>query len=454
MSRYLERIYFISVLLLLGVVYLQEFINLKVFSEIKIIILCVVILSSLFLARGTAFFMSIISLLIGHFLILKYQMPISVWFEGITKNLHLAIVFIMVPVLSIPLKAGGYLETVNYLVSKNAAKGRRLFTALSGSVFGLASIANLGAIRVINDLIEAVNLPPKFLGKVYSVGFASCIAWSPYFASVNLVLYYTGVPFNRFFLVGFFYGLMVLLIGNFLFYFDKESQILISSCIQKIPEPAESKKKFAFLILNILGLFSAVVIGERILRFSSMMLLVGILAFLYASFWSLLINKFREFWQQLRSYDQIILQVKNELVFFLSVGFLGVVLANTPLQKILEVLFGNISGYSTFIIVEAIVFITALLSAAGIHHVITVTALGLSIPAGALGLSDLAYALTLVGAYTVSMITSPFAPFNILAGGLLKESSFVISLRWNRSFALITVLFSGLYVLIINYFWV
>lgn len=451
MSRYLEKFFVIAVISLLGVIFLREFTDYRFLGNLEIILLVMVLIPGVILAKGITFYMSLICLIIGHFFIFKYNMPYTIWLEGITKNLPLATIFLMVPILSIPLKEGGYLETVNFLISKNVNKTCSLFFSISSSLFGLASIANLGAVRVLHDLVKDVKLPVRFLGKAFSVGFAGCIAWSPYFASVNLVLYYTGVSFDKYFLVGFIYGLMILVTGNLLFYKDKECQNEVCANIKKTAEPEDSKRKFKHLILNLIGLFSAVVIGERFFEFSSMMFLVSILALVYAIFWSIFIEKFKEFLSQMGSYDQNILQVKNELVFFLSVGFLGVVLANTPLQGIIEFIFGRVSGYSTFIVVELIIIVTALFSVLGVHHVITITALGLSLKGQVLGLTDLSYTLTLIAAYTISMISSPFAPFNIITGGLFNESSFVVSLKWNRMFALTLIPISGVFIILLNY---
>jgi hypothetical protein len=449
--RYLEKFFLLSVFLLLGVVFFKEFFDFQVLENIESIILILVLLPGVILAKGIPFYMSAFSLLIGHFLVFQYDMSYAVWLEGITKNLPLATIFLMVPILSIPLKEGGYLKTVNYLIIKNINKTGGLFFSLSSLLFGLASIANLGAVRVVHDLVKDVKLPSKFLAKAYATGFASCVTWSPYFASVNLVLYYTGVSFDKYILAGFIYGLLMLAIGNILFICDKESKNELVNSTQEIAEPEDSKRKLQQLTLNLIGLFCAVVIGEKVLDFSNMMVFVSLLALVYAVIWSITINKFKEFLSQIRKYDQNILQVKNEVVFFLSVGFLGVVLANTPLQKVIEVVFGNISGYSTFVVVELIIFVTALLSSMGIHHVITITALGLSLKGQVLGLTDLSFTLTLIAAYTISMIASPFAPFNVIAGGLFKQSSFVVSLKWNRTFALALIPVSGIFIILLNY---
>lgn len=448
--RYLERIYLFSIFLLLGIVYCQEFINIEILSPIKITVLMIVLLSSLTLVKGISFYMSAISLLLGHILLFKYNISGEIWLEGITKNLPLAIVFLMVPVLSIPVKEGGYLEAVNYLLCSNVNNTRPLFFYLSSSVLGISSIANLGAVRLVHELFKGAYLPPRFLGRVYAVGFSSCVTWSPYFASVNLILYYTGVSFNEYFFFGFAYGLLFLLVGNLLFWGDKKCQAELRSVTGEVPVAEDVNKKIVFLLLNLVGLFIAVVVGEKIFNFSSMMFLVGLLALVYAICWSLSINKFREFLNEMKKYDRKILQVKNEIVFFISVGFLGVILANTPLQGTIERFFKGISGYSTFILVELIIFVTAFLSIMGIHHVITVTAIGLSISGSVLGLTDIAYALTLVGAYTVAMVSSPFAPFNIITGGLLGENSFKVSFRWNSSYTFAVAIATGLFVTLVN----
>ncbi|MGI6225388.1 MAG: hypothetical protein ACOYJ1_03950 [Peptococcales bacterium] len=452
MTRYLEKVYVISVVFLLAIIFLKEFVDFAFLDNIGVAFLMLVLIPGVILAKGIPFYMSVVSLVLGHILLFKYNMPYSIWLEGITKNLPLATIFLMVPILSIPLKEGGYLETVNFLISKNISKTCGLFFTISSSLFGLASIANLGAVRVFHDLIKDVKLPVRFLGKAYCAGFSGCIAWSPYFASVNLVLYYTGVPFNEYFLVGFIYGLIVLVTGNLLFIRDRVCQNEVKSQTHVIQEPEDSKKKFKYLMLNLIGLFIAVIIGEKYFNFSNMMFWVSMLALVYAFIWSFLIGKFKEFLVQMGNYDQKIVQVKNELIFFLCVGFIGVILANTPLQGIIESFFTIISGYSTFIVVELIIVVTALLSAIGIHHVITLTAIGLSIQGHILGLSDITYSLTLIAAYTISMITSPFAPFNIISGGLFNESSFVVSLKWNRIFAITLVPISGIFIIVLNYF--
>ncbi|MFZ5944328.1 MAG: hypothetical protein ACOYVD_09475 [Bacillota bacterium] len=450
MLRYLEQLCRISIAGLVLTIFLKEFTNIKILGSLEVFLLVVVISTCLVLAKGIPFYMSLTTLTLGHILLFKYQMGYQIWLEGITKNLPLAIIFVMVPILSIPLRLGGYLQAVSGFVGNFINKTGILFSALSSAVYGLSSITNLGAIRIVHTLLEDVKFPPRFLGRAYCVGFASVITWSPYFASVNLVLYYTGVDFSRFFIFGFMLGILYILLGNLIFFTDKTLQLEVQESIKKVPFSKYHNRKILQLFFNLIALFAVVVIGEKFFNFSSMMFLVSFLAVVYAAVWSLFLKEFRLFARQLKGYYQGMIEVKNELVFFISVGFFGVVLANTPLQKIIENIFRGVSDYSTFILVEFILIVIALLSIVGIHHIITITTLGLTIKASMLGMTDISYSLTLIAAYGLSMVLSPFAPFNIITGGLTKEPSFIVSLKWNLTFGAVAILFSGIYITFVN----
>jgi len=450
--RYLEKLCVVSILGLIAVVFMREFFDLNFLNIIETIFLIFVIVTCIILAKGPAFYLSLLGLLTGHLLLYKYDMGFDIWLDGMTKNIPLAILFVMVPVLSIPLKQGGYLKVFNYYISKYRNRSSGLFLVLTGLVFSLGSLTNLGSIRITHDLVKEAKFPTKFLAKVYAVGFAASIAWSPYFGSVNLILHYTGVSFSRYVIFGLIYSFCILLAGNLLFYTDLTSKNEVRMRSKLNQKVRDDNKKIKQLVLNLVGLLATVIIGEKIFDFSNMMLLVGVIAVFYAALWAILIKKFTFFLQELKGYDKKILQVKNEIVFFISVGFFGVVLANTPLQNFIEKFFQSISGFSTFFLVEIIIIITALLSSIGIHQVITITALGLSLQPGVLGLSDLSFALTLLASWIVAMIVSPFAPFNIIAGGLLKESPFHIGFKWNRLFGILVVIFSGIYIIFVNSF--
>ena len=216
----IKNLFVASMGFLILIIFIKEFIFINFFINIETVIIIFMLATCLLLAEGVSLYLSILSLLIGHFLFFQYNMNFDLWYDAITKNLPLAILFVVAPVISIPLREGGYLKSFNYYISKNLEHTERLFSLLSGFVFSLGAITNMGSIRVTHSLLEDAKLPKKFLANVYTVGFAACIAWSPYFGSVNLVLYYTGVAFSDFIFFGMLYGLLLFIVGNLIFRWD------------------------------------------------------------------------------------------------------------------------------------------------------------------------------------------------------------------------------------------
>lgn len=451
LNRVFERAYVLAILLLIIVVFTWEFFPSEALMKLEGALIIMVLLPGLILAKGISFYFSIICLILGHILLWKYNLDYGIWFEGITKNLPLTILFVVVPILSIPLKLGGYLNSFHYFLSRFSTKVSSLFTALTGILFGLSSITNLASVRIIYGIVEEIKFPSKFLAKVFLVGFSSSIAWSPYFGSVNLAIYYTGVTFNEYLPWGFLYGVLLFIMGNLVFFRDKDLQNLTSSNLQEIKIYEGDSKKFKQLGIVLLGLFLAVIVGEKLLSFSNMMFLVSAIAIIYATIWSTLIKKFSEFIGQLKNYPETILQVKNEAVFFLCVGFFGVILANTPLKNLIESMLQNIVGNHTSIVIAIIMFSSMLLAALGVHMVIIVTVLGLALNPEALGLHPIAFALTLLGAWESAMMVCPIAPFNIISSGFVKTNPLTLCFKWNRNYALLVAAFSTIYITIVNW---
>ena len=125
-------------------------------------------------------------------------------------------------------------------------------------------------------------------------------------------------------------------------------------------------------------------------------------------------------------------------------------MANTPIKGLIFGLFENISGLSVFILIEFIIILTAVLSSVGIHQVITVTTLGLSLDPSLLGFHSIAFALTLIGGWIGSMLFSPLAPYNIMLSGLLFENTFKITAKYSFVFGLGLLLVSGVYISLVN----
>ena len=168
MKKYMEKIYLICIIFVIAITFIEEFASLKVLMEIKTILLIILVGVGIFLARGLLLYMSIFLLSIGHILALKYRIGSEIWLEGITKNLPLATLFVVVPILYVPIKLGGYLETINFYIGKHLNRSSVLFSIMSSFIFIFGSITNLGAVRILHSLLEEAKFPSKFLATILS----------------------------------------------------------------------------------------------------------------------------------------------------------------------------------------------------------------------------------------------------------------------------------------------
>src|SRR5690625_8040483 len=73
---------------------------------------------------------------------------------------------------------------------------------VSGMFTLIAPITNIGSIYIIHSMLDKMRLPNGFIGGVYVRGITSVHTWSPYFASVFLVVYSLNIPICEYLLYG------------------------------------------------------------------------------------------------------------------------------------------------------------------------------------------------------------------------------------------------------------
>ncbi|MCG8639312.1 MAG: hypothetical protein MI862_06235, partial [Desulfobacterales bacterium] len=80
----------------------------------------------------------------------------------------------------------------------------------------------------------------------------------------------------------------------------------------------------------------------------------------------------------------------------------------------------------------------------GIHMLIPVTAMAMSLTPEMIGLTPPGFALMLLTCWFNAMIISPFVPFVVVSADTLGVSPLNVSARYNFRFSLVMILFSPL----------
>lgn len=89
--------------------------EIELFISALILIIFIWILPDL---RGTTLFICLFLLLSAVFLMLYHRVPIEDWSNSLNVNTTLVTIFIFVPLLGIPVKTGGYVESLKIVLSK------------------------------------------------------------------------------------------------------------------------------------------------------------------------------------------------------------------------------------------------------------------------------------------------------------------------------------------------
>lgn len=65
----------------------------------------------------------------------------------------------MAPLLSIPLRLGGYFQSISVLLKNLLVQPKKLYAGITGTLFLLTPILNLGSVRIINEFLDELKLP-------------------------------------------------------------------------------------------------------------------------------------------------------------------------------------------------------------------------------------------------------------------------------------------------------
>ncbi|MBT2689779.1 hypothetical protein J7I93_16450 [Bacillus sp. ISL-47] len=405
--------------------------------------------------------MSAALLVFGNMIFFLYGGNVEYWIASILNNVALVSLFITVPLLSYPLKNGGYIEYMDYFVVNFLKKDMKRIAFVTAITCIVSSFLNLGSLRVMYDLF---SVRFKYLNKVFVrslvQGFSLAAFWSPYFAGVAIILHLVGVSFVSFF--G--YGLVMVIICYLtsvvinLRFLSKEvstnSAPYVAVSLEEDGSKKQTKKvehkRGIELIIAFIGLFLALFFLEKWLHYN-VLLLISILAISYSIVWSLAINKIKEFAFSLKNYfTEVAPNVHTESIMIISATFFSQMVLLTEFPAYLSSLFSSISEISLILTVITII-LTCVISSFFIHQVLPISIFATTLSPDVIGLKPELYVLILVISWGITPLLSPVSAANLLASALFKTKPFEIGI-WNIKYALSVILVSSVSIYLINMF--
>ncbi|GAB7387014.1 hypothetical protein BSNK01_08500 [Bacillaceae bacterium] len=398
--------------------------------------------------------------------------------HGIIANLPLLTLVILVPLISIPLKLSGYFESIHYYLWRLTVDARKLFGSLSLFLFCLGPILNLGSIRVLHEMVKDLRLSSIVLAKSYLVGFSTVILWSPYFASVALVLYYLDVPVSRYLPYGLTFALIQLAVGNLLFWLwlrrkrnfqliggmeDAENGIVASvgkrnpaeKGVREEDEASDAtvsrhRKRIAILLLILLVLMGSIFVLEHLTKWP-LMFLVSLVSIGLPLLWGGCTGRWSELKESFKDFEaNSVPAMNNEIVLFISAGLFGNALADTAVAELIKTYINELAAMSFLLFVLTVFAVIILFTFVGVHQIVVVTALVTQMDAKVIGTSPEVLALMLMTAWSISAVLSPVNPLNLLVSGSVRQPPLAVGLKWNGAYLCSMFVLGTLFIYLIH----
>lgn len=391
--------------------------------------------------------MSIVMIGSGQILFIVYNGEWSYWREALMQNLPFVTLFVSMPLLSIPLRSGGYEEYISQIIKRFFKKQTAVYAAIAGCSMVLTAFMNIGSMRVMGELFaRGIEQKKDMYAKAMVQGFSMSVLLSPYIAGVAIVLYLLDVPLIPFV----FYGLLVVVMGLFisigLFHFEAKTQkthlgeISITKDFEEDDRESQLKTTKGYqLALAFIGLFAAVIFIEDWLRIN-LIVVISLIALTYPLLWLLMIRRFNVLPKFLTQYQKEVLpNLHNESILIIGAAFFSKMVQLSAVPDYLSQWFNWVTGYSLFLTVFVILLVIVLLSVVGIHQILPITILAISIPSENIGLHPMLLALTLTIGWAMAVQVSPITALSILTTKMFHVSPWQLG-RWNWKFVSLMIL--------------
>jgi len=451
--RSMRYIYYASMYAVFILVFSYELIGFSnhLFMTLSSCFMVMFLISSLYMTRGFQLYVSVISLLIGHLIVLYYNPGMAVWQESMTKGIGMPLLFVVIPMISFPIRYGPYLKAIEQYAASGSQKPGLLFLLLAMMHLAMSIVLSIGSVSTLQKLIGSIRLPGYFLSLLYTAGYASYMVFSPFDAILNMVLILSSVTYMHYFTGSVLMVITIISVVFLLICFDKK---LIHEMTERLSHVEESKGGSRH-ILGLFGHIAAMIfltfISELYLPFSSPLYGISLVIFTYSLFWSVKIGIFRELKEDLQVYSRNFLAFKGFLPFLISASFLGSLISVTPLKQSLSGLFLNLNLLPPYVMIFLLILITMIMAVCGIHMLITITVLAATISPVSSGLSPPAFALLLLSCWFIAMSMTPFSPFVVVVADVLNEKPHVVAFRYNLRFSLVMLVIAPLIICGFNY---
>ncbi|MDV2582802.1 hypothetical protein [Alkalibacillus haloalkaliphilus] len=375
-------------------------------------------------------------------------------FLGLNTNVSVLAIFIFVPLISIPIYQGNYLLYLETIFNYYIKTTKQLYIYVKSALMGVGSVMNLGTVPILFQLTDTESYKPYRMLRTRALGrgFAMAFMWSPYFISVALIISYFDVEWVQIFPLGIVMAVIGIVLGSF---FESKHDAVISTGEEMESNISidQAKKKLLELLVIIIVMTAAIMVIEYFVDLS-VLTIIPLIAIFLSIGWGLVYQSPKELGRSFFNFTQERLPAMgNELSLFIAAGAFGAAILSAGASDWI-IYFIDVFGIShILVLIPVLLIVVNLLSFVGVHPIITMTALAITLSSSPIFIDDhFLLSFGLLSAWMVSVISSPFSGLNLLMSGLAQSNPIAIGPKSNLPFAL--TLWGIAYVIMVGLYFV
>lgn len=201
--------------------------------------------------------------------------------------------------------------------------------------------------------------------------------------------------------------------------------------ILEVPLENKHRNQLIQLILFVLFLMSTSLIVEYLTKWS-MIVIVSLISITLPLLWGVGTNGWKRLNPLLKTYlNQSVPMMNNEIMLFTSAGLLAHAIQGTSFAIRISDFLIRVADQSFLLFALAVMGIVLIVTYVGVHQMAVIAALAMQLNAQDLGISNLALAMLLLLAWSISTALSPFSGLNLLVSRIVGISGVETGLRAN-----------------------
>ncbi|MCG3134924.1 MAG: hypothetical protein LC131_19165 [Anaerolineae bacterium] len=389
------------------------------------------VLTALFLGGGT-------------FMLYWKNVPWSQYLGAFGEMAYLLALIAVVPILSTPVKLGGYGGAIQTTLRGRIASVWGLNCLATTLAFVCGSFMSLAAVPImissLGPVVGSYRLrnPVRFMAVAAAYGYVLPILWTPVSGVVGVVLHSLHVDWLSLFPILFVLSVAALCSNWAIFYllepWGKEQAAPITA------EPTQRDtvspvSRLLQMLLAIVLLVIAIVFLEEWLRIG-LVTVVTLVTVPFALAWSAALGQTVGFLKETGS--QLVpglSRMSSQFAIFLSAGYFVKAMHLSGADHTANIMFLSLhDAVGTQLFLILIPIMALIVSFLGLHPLVAIALLGESLKPEVLGINPTQLAITLIGSSVLTYMLGPFSGTLALVQSINQVSTFRLSL-WNAPYA-------------------